>query len=398
MGRGSPHSRSLDLPRFKKQQSPPQTPTSIDIDRQNPRPTTTWTSQAGNSRRQLFSKTMDDVPTAPAPGIGLIAKIKHPIRLLRQNFVENGSRGSTDISNSVSSLNNTNVKAAPNEGSLAQSTGVVDSPITEAASPSHPAPFSAVSLGSTMQSGLSQDTIVEESDLEPANELYGRLTEPFELSTIAEVAKLSAGADVAFRARITTQRRISASLDFLLLRDQTNSIQGVLSHAPVDMIKWVQHLPLESLVQVTGILKKPVGEVRSATNHGLEVAIHTLHLVNASHDVPFDNYKPVAGELVRHRLENRVLDLRHPSNQAIFRVRSTVARKFRETLDELGFLEIHTPKLQPAATESGAQVFKVNYFGRNAFLAQSPQLAKQMAICADFGRVFEVRSTSPSPI
>jgi aspartyl-tRNA synthetase len=55
-------------------------------------------------------------------------------------------------------------------------------------------------------------------------------------------------------------------------------------------------------------------------------------------------------------------------------------------------MEIQTPKLQPAATESGAEVFKVNYFGRRAFLAQSPQLAKQMTVSADFGRVYEVGS------
>ena len=62
----------------------------------------------------------------------------------------------------------------------------------------------------------------------------------------------------------------------------------------------------------------------------------------------------------------------------------------RQALDEQGFIEIHTPKLQGGATESGASVFKVEYFSRGAFLAQSPQLAKQMAISADFGKVYEI--------
>ncbi|KAK8854502.1 hypothetical protein IAR55_003241 [Kwoniella newhampshirensis] len=74
----------------------------------------------------------------------------------------------------------------------------------------------------------------------------------------------------------------------------------------------------------------------------------------------------------------------------IFKIRSTILRVFRDTLDDLDHLEINTPKLQPAATESGAEVFRVNYFGRKAFLAQSPQLMKQMAISADFGRVYEI--------
>jgi len=250
----------------------------------------------------------------------------------------------------------------------------------------------------TPQQSESESESEPEPEPEPANELYGRLTTPFELSTIADVSEMAKGADVAFRARISTQRRLSSALDFVLLRDQTHSIQGVLTNAPAEMIRWVQHLPLESLVQVTGTLQEPVTEVRSATTHDLEVAIHTLHVVSTAHDVPFDNYKPVAGELLRHRMDNRVLDLRHPSNQAIFRVRNIVTRKFRETLDSLGFIEIQTPKLQPVATESGSQVFKVNYFGRTAFLAQSPQLAKQMAISADFGRVYEVSGCLPRPL
>ncbi|WAQ92261.1 hypothetical protein PtA15_16A167 [Puccinia triticina] len=79
-----------------------------------------------------------------------------------------------------------------------------------------------------------------------------------------------------------------------------------------------------------------------------------------------------------------------PVNQAIFRVQSRVCNLFRRFLDDEGFIEIHTPKIQGAATESGASVFKLGYFEQTAFLAQSPQLAKQMAIAADFERVYEI--------
>lgn len=88
----------------------------------------------------------------------------------------------------------------------------------------------------------------------------------------------------------------------------------------------------------------------------------------------------------RVRLNNRVVDLRTASSQSIFRIQSGVCNIFRTYLDAHGFIEIHTPKLQGGATESGASVFEVNYFGRPAFLAQSPQLAKQMCIAADFER------------
>ena len=87
------------------------------------------------------------------------------------------------------------------------------------------------------------------------------------------------------------------------------------------------------------------------------------------------------------RLDNRVLDLRTPTNQAIFRLEAGVCALFRDTLTKAGFVEIHTPKIISAASEGGANVFKMNYFKGSAFLAQSPQLYKQMAIAADFDKV-----------
>ena len=108
--------------------------------------------------------------------------------------------------------------------------------------------------------------------------------------------------------------------------------------------------------------------------------------IEASQNTP----RPLPPIALDTRLDNRVLDLRTPTNQAIFRLTHGVGRLFREFLENNQFIEIHTPKLQGAATESGASVFKVGYFKGEAFLAQSPQLAKQMAIAADFGRVYEI--------
>ena len=85
-----------------------------------------------------------------------------------------------------------------------------------------------------------------------------------------------------------------------------------------------------------------------------------------------------------------MIDLRTSTNQAIFRIRSGVKHLFREFLDARGFIEFETPKLQGAMTESGASVFKVGYFNRPAFLAQSPQLAKQMIVAGDFDRMYEI--------
>ncbi|PSR79350.1 hypothetical protein BD289DRAFT_375601 [Coniella lustricola] len=217
---------------------------------------------------------------------------------------------------------------------------------------------------------------------------YGWATEAKELLSLKEVTERAIGDEVTFRSRIHHQRNVSKNLDFLLFRDQTHSIQGVLQHDTSHFVKWVQRLEPESLVQITGTLQQPPEPIRSATFTNFEVKVYSVHLINPARDLAFDNYDPP--ETTQHRLNNRILDLRHPSNQALFRIRSMITRVFRETLENDNFVEIQTPKLQPAATESGAEVFKVNYFGRRAFLAQSPQLAKQMTISADFGKVFEV--------
>ena len=87
------------------------------------------------------------------------------------------------------------------------------------------------------------------------------------------------------------------------------------------------------------------------------------------------------------RLDNRILDLRTATNQAIYRVEAGICRLFREHLTQKGFVEIHTPKIISAASEGGANFFTVSYFKRSAYLAQSPQLYKQMAIAADFDKV-----------
>ena len=90
------------------------------------------------------------------------------------------------------------------------------------------------------------------------------------------------------------------------------------------------------------------------------------------------------------RLDNRVIDLRVPTNQAIFRLQSGVCQLYREFMLNNGFVEIHTPKLIGGASEGGSNVFKFKYFERDACLAQSPQLYKQMALCGDLQKVFEI--------
>lgn len=92
------------------------------------------------------------------------------------------------------------------------------------------------------------------------------------------------------------------------------------------------------------------------------------------------------------RLNYRVLDLRTPANQATFRIQCQVENVFRLFLLSENFVGIHSPKLTPGSSEGGAAVFRLDYKGQPACLAQSPQLYKQMALCGGFDRVFEVGS------
>ncbi|KAG0649017.1 Aspartyl-tRNA synthetase [Hyphodiscus hymeniophilus] len=272
------------------------------------------------------------------------------------------------------------------------------------------------------------------------------------------------GTVISFRARIHTLRRMSAKMVFIVFRQQTMTIQGVLaSFKPKEealegednvgtiterMVRSIEHYPTETIVIVHGKLRKAPKRVRNATIHDYEIDVYEVHKVSSlTENVPFTVYdaeninrdkedvaednaddareedskvqSPTNGsprsstdlarlpqELLsktsldvqrkeralpqRVRLNNRIIDLRTGPAQAIFRIQSGICNLFRTYLDGQGFIEIHTPKLQGGATESGATVFEVNYFGRPAFLAQSPQLAKQMAVIADFERVYEV--------
>ncbi|OCF75662.1 aspartate-tRNA(Asn) ligase [Kwoniella mangroviensis CBS 8886] len=235
------------------------------------------------------------------------------------------------------------------------------------------------------------DEVASKTEDQSMRERYGDLEIPGEIIPLDDVVQLPEGRSVTFRARIHTQRELSTQLDFIIFRHRGYTIQGVLSGeiASEHMIKWTERIPSESIVQVSGKLAKPPKPIKLSVDSPLEVRIESIHLVEPSKNIPFGLYH---GEPPpqRSRLGNRTLDLRHPTNQAIFKIRARLLRVFRETLDDMDFIEINTPKLQPAATESGAEVFRVNYFGRKAFLAQSPQLMKQMAISADFGRVYEI--------
>ncbi|KAN0100671.1 hypothetical protein V8E55_000655 [Tylopilus felleus] len=225
-----------------------------------------------------------------------------------------------------------------------------------------------------------------------------------------DISTLSAtndGEQVFIRARIQTSRLQGNKMVFLNLRQRDNSVQALMQvtegHVSKQMVKWAGSLSVESIVLVEGIVKRSPELIKSATVDDIEIHTSELWLLAGIESrLPFsledasrsETAPEVEGQfnrvLLDTRLNNRVLDLRTVTNQAIFKLQHAIGDLFRSYLNINGFIEIHSPKLQGAATESGASVFKVDYFKGMAYLAQSPQLAKQMAIAADFERVYEI--------
>ncbi|KAF9786938.1 aspartate-tRNA ligase [Thelephora terrestris] len=255
----------------------------------------------------------------------------------------------------------------------------------------------------------------EAADVDDAVKFYGKL--PLNQSQTrtnrprAQIGDFSPALDgqtVLFRARVNTSRAQGNKMVFLNLRQRTDSVQALLSVSPgkvsKQMAKWAAGLAIESIVLVEGVIQKSPEPIKSASVSDVEVIISQIHLISGLETtLPFtveDANRPekeietseqqLNRVLLDTRLSNRVVDLRTQTNQAVFKIQAAIGDLFREYLSSQGFVEIHSPKLQGAATESGATVFKVNYFKGEAFLAQSPQLAKQMAIAADFERVYEI--------
>ncbi|KAH8079405.1 aspartyl-tRNA synthetase, cytoplasmic [Cristinia sonorae] len=258
----------------------------------------------------------------------------------------------------------------------------------------------------------------------PLNMSQSRHKNP--LDTLDSIADKQPGDRVRFRARIHHVRplgecpprhpthsadthptpRTGAKIVFIILRQQITTVQAILTEEEgkisANMVRWAEGLNRETIVLVEGLVQTPPedqAEVKSTSIHKYEINVEKIYVVSApTSSLPFqvdDISKPVSMDVDHHvgdktRFNNRVLDLRSPASQAIFRIHAAVCHLFREALIERKFIEIQSSKFQESGTESGAAVFKVDYFRRPAFLAQSPQLAKQMCIAADMERVFEI--------
>lgn len=198
--------------------------------------------------------------------------------------------------------------------------------------------------------------------------------------------------------------RSQAKIIFLVLRQELLTVQCVMikSNYSTDFIDQVNEITKESIVDVSGLVKEAKPIVKSCTVQNLELELKNITIISLccpTLPIQIDEhiYLPEKSFISEEResklitrLDNRVLDLRRADNRFIFAIQSFVGRTIRNFFDKNNFMEIHSPKLIGAASEGGSNVFEVKYFNQNAYLAQSPQLYKQMAICADFPRIYEI--------
>ena len=174
---------------------------------------------------------------------------------------------------------------------------------------------------------------------------------------------------------------------FLILRDRTGKLQVKFEKDEMDddLVETGLSVHRESVVAVTGAVEE---EPRAPT--GLEMVPDSIDvLAEADPELPLDPSGKVDAELPT-RLDNRTLDLRKPEVQAIFEIRSEILRSVRDYFRSVGSTEINTPKIVATGTEGGTELFPVTYFGKEAFMNQSPQLFKQLMVGSGLERVFEV--------
>ncbi len=181
--------------------------------------------------------------------------------------------------------------------------------------------------------------------------------------------------------------RDKGKIKFLILRDERGSVQVTIPQKKVSatVFETSALLKPETVVSVRGT----VVEAKQVES-GFEIIPEDIRVLNTAERLPIDVVEGKVDIELDTRLNNRILDLRKPSINAIFRVQHSLVRFSREYLESQGFVEIHTPKLVAEATEGGANLFEVKYFERKAYLAQSPQFYKQLMLLAGFDRVFEI--------
>ncbi|RDI45423.1 aspartate--tRNA(Asn) ligase [Falsibacillus pallidus] len=170
------------------------------------------------------------------------------------------------------------------------------------------------------------------------------------------------------------------SVSFIILKDRTGYIQCVLENQFAGM-----KIENESAIVIKGI-----AAATGQQQNGVEIIVEDISILSKSETLPFEVNKKELDANLDLILNHRLISMRNERTQAIFKIQSAITGAFQEFMRRNGFMQMFTPKLVAQGAEGGANVFKLDYFGKEAFLAQSPQLYKQMMVAAGYERVYEI--------
>lgn len=192
--------------------------------------------------------------------------------------------------------------------------------------------------------------------------------------------------EVLLKGWVQDLRNLS-KIKFLILRDRTGDMQTIALKGTTEDASFAAlgNITNESVVEIVGTPKK-----NKESRWGIEVLIKTISVLSAAATpLPVDNSDKGQTHIDK-RIDHRFLDTRNLKKQAIFKVRGKIAKILTNFFDSKGFTNINTPKITTIGVESGAELFILDYFGKPAYLAQSPQIYKQMFVTGGFERVYEI--------
>jgi nondiscriminating aspartyl-tRNA synthetase len=176
------------------------------------------------------------------------------------------------------------------------------------------------------------------------------------------------------------------SIAFLILRDRKGTLQlTILKKKTPELFERFVSLSRESVISVQGLCKE-----NEKVRNGYEILPESVDVLSiAETPLPLGVVDKVEADFDT-RLDNRIIDLRKPETQAIFKIRNEVIAAAHEYLRSQHFLEVHTPKIIASSSEGGTDMFRLRYFEKEAFLAQSPQLYKQSLMATGLDRIYEI--------
>ncbi|HBD96137.1 MAG: aspartate--tRNA(Asn) ligase [Spirochaetes bacterium GWF1_31_7] len=182
--------------------------------------------------------------------------------------------------------------------------------------------------------------------------------------------------------------RVTGWGGFIIIRTPNNNIQCVLDRNTLNIEP--EAIKVEAAIKITGIVKSATIKDISIVPRNIEIHVKTVEILSSPSEnpLPVDTTKKELNINLNTNFDKRPLTLRHPRQRAIFRISSTIFNEFGNFLTTNGFTRICSPKIVKTGAEGGANIFKLDYFETNAYLAQSPQFYKQIMI-GTFGRVFE---------